>query len=191
MSDSGSSIYNSPEHSLYLTETGDPGRISPNDIAQGQIGDCYFLASLGEIAIMDPGFITGQLITKDSGSSATVNLFDDADGGPVTSGTTSFVPDSIKVTDTFSPNGVNDYNANDVVNGQKEIWPQVVEKAYGKDIGGFSPDGGLDVDALEALTGKKATYQPTSDVTLKECKYPRPCHARQSLILFANEPIRS
>ena len=56
------------------------------------------------------------------------------------------------------------------MNGQREIWPQVVEKAYGQDIGGFSPDGGYVVDALDALTGKKAVFQPTSNVTLKELK---------------------
>jgi Calpain family cysteine protease len=51
----------------------------------------------------------------------------------------------------------------DVVGGKKEIWVQVLEKAYAKLHGGYSgiKDGGSPTDAMEALTGEKADEKST------------------------------
>ena len=46
---------------LYLQETGDTSLISVNDINQGQIGDCFLLSSIGEIALWHPSAITNMI----------------------------------------------------------------------------------------------------------------------------------
>ena len=42
------------KQTLYLTEEGDTQAISIRDIHQGQMDDCFLLASIGEIALRRP-----------------------------------------------------------------------------------------------------------------------------------------
>ena len=157
---------------MYVDEPGDTGAVSPMDIAQGQIGDCFFLAALGELIIKDPDYLYG-VIAGNAGGGETVQLYQDAAGGPVHTGSTQhFVATAFQVDNAFSPDAVNNYNTSDIVDGVKEIWPQVMEKAYAEDYGDYAQisNGGYDSDAMETLTGHKAAYQGMASVTMKELK---------------------
>ena len=50
-----------PNEALYLTEPGDTSAISIYDINQGQIGDCFLLSSIGEIALWHSADITNMI----------------------------------------------------------------------------------------------------------------------------------
>ena len=54
----------------------------------------------------------------------------------------------------------------DIVGNQKEIWPQVLEKAYAQLAGGYSAiaNGGWPAQAMTTLTGKASwAFDPTLD----------------------------
>jgi len=155
-----------PATALYLTEPGDTNAISVDDIHQGQIGDCFLLSSIGELALFHPSFIS-NMIHSNSNGTETVTLYTGANGKLPGFGTTAFKQVSETVTNTFASNGVNNQASQDVVNGQKEIWPQVLEKAVAALNGGMSAisNGGYPTIAMEELTGKAATWMAPSAVT--------------------------
>ena len=90
---------------LYLQETGTTGLISVYDINQGQIGDCFLLSSIGEIALWHPSAIM-NMIQANANGTETVTLYLAANGSLPTYGTTSFEQVSITVTNTFPSDGV-------------------------------------------------------------------------------------
>lgn len=143
---------------LYLTEPGDTAAISVNDIHQGQIGDCFLLASIGEIALYRPSLVSGMIKSNPNGTE-TVTLYTDASGRVPGFGATQFKPASQTVTNTFPTNAVNNGATQDVVGNQKEIWVQVLEKAYAQENGGYGgiQNGGNPCIALQQLTGHAAS----------------------------------
>ncbi len=142
---------------LYLTETGDTAAISVNDIHQGQIGDCFLLASIGELAMFDPVLIA-RMIHANSNGTETVTLYEASNGRPPGFGTTSFKAAAQTVTNSFPTGAVNNGATQDVSGGQKEIWVQVLEKAYAQANGGYPgiQHGGNPCIAMEELTGHVA-----------------------------------
>ena len=79
-------------------------------------------------------------------------------------GTTSYKPLTESVTNVFPSDSVNNGATQDVVGGVKEIWPQVLEKAYAQADGGYGgiEYGGSPIFAMEQLTGQPATFQSAS-----------------------------
>jgi len=152
-------VIKSQPTALYLTESGDTTAISVNDIHQGQIGDCFLLSSIGELAQWHSSSIT-NMIKSNANGTETVTLYAGTNGKPAGFGATSFKPITETVTNTFASNGVNNGATQDVVNGTKEIWVQVLEKAVAQEDGGMSAisNGGNPCIALQELTGHTATW---------------------------------
>ena len=153
---------------LYLQEPGTSAPISVTDINQGQIGDCFLLSAIGEIALFDPNAIS-NMIAQNADGTETVTLYRAASGALPGFGTTSFTPVSITVSNSFPANAVNS-GGQDIVNGQQEIWAQVLEKAVATLGGGYGSiaNGGDPVIALEELTGFAATYTTPGALTLSQ-----------------------
>ena len=103
---------------LYLQEAGDTSVISVRDINQGQMGDCFLLSSIGEIALFHPSAIM-NMISVNADGTETVTLYLDAWGRLPTFGTTSFKPVAITVSNDFASYAVNNGATQDVFNGQK------------------------------------------------------------------------
>ena len=148
---------------LYLTEAGNTAAISPMDIYQGQIGDCFLLSSIGEIDLTSPSTIQ-NMISQNANGTETVTLYALQ---KVTIGHSTYytlVASNQTVTNSFASYSVDNYASVDVVNGVKEIWPQVLEKAFAQLGGGYSSiaNGGSPVTAMEELTGKAATWYSPS-----------------------------
>ncbi len=154
---------------LYLQEPGTSSPISVTDINQGQMGDCYLLSSIGEIALLDPGWIT-QMIHANADGTETVTLYEASNGSLPTFGTTAYKAVSIGVTNTFPSNSVNNGANQDVLNGQKEIWVQVLEKAMATLYGGYNgiANGGIPSIAMEELTGNTATSTWAGGISLSQ-----------------------
>lgn len=152
---------------LYLQEAGDTAPISVNDINQGQLGDCFLLAAFGELALQHPDAITNMIHVNRNGSE-TVTLYTASNGQLPFFNTRAYKPAYVGVTNDFPSNSVNSGAGQDVVGNQKEIWPQVIEKAYATLNGGYAGinDGGYPVVAMEELTGQMATATLPGSFTL-------------------------
>ena len=154
---------------LYLKEPGDSAAISVNDINQGQMGDCYLLSSIGEIALFDPGLIT-QMIQANTNGTEMVTLYRAANGSLPTIGTATYTPDAINVTNSFPSDSVNNGATQDVYDGQKEIWVQVLEKAVATLCGGYNDiaNGGIPSISMEELTGCPAVSISPGAISLQQ-----------------------
>ena len=152
---------------LYLTEAGDNSAININDIHQGQIGDCFLLAAMGEMARYHPTAIS-NMIHYNANGTETVALYTGLNGLPPQFGQYSFKATTQTVSNVFSSSSVNNGATQDVVGSQKEIWAQVVEKAYAQANGGYAgiQNGGSPFLAMEQLTGKAAQWMPGSMLSL-------------------------
>jgi hypothetical protein len=156
-----------PTQTLYLTEPGDIAAISLNDIHQGQIGDCFLLSSIGEIALLRPSFISNMIHVNSNGTE-TVTLYEASNGRLPGWSTTAFKPVSETVTNVFPSYSVDSGTSQDAVGSQKEIWPQVLEKSVATLDGGYAAIacGGSPVVAMEELTGHAATFMSPANLTL-------------------------
>jgi hypothetical protein len=157
--------------SLYLTEAGDATAISVNDIHQGQYGDCFLLSSFGEEALFHPNAIT-NMIHDNGNSTETVTFFLASTGRLPGFSSTSFKSTTVIVNNSFAASSVNNGASQDVVGNLKEIWPQVIEKAYATLGGGTGAiaNGGSPVIAMEELTGHSASSMSPASLTFDVLK---------------------
>ena len=168
------------EGPLAVKGKGDAQSMAANDINQGSIGDCFFLASLGAVAHSNPGALEKAITDKKDGTYS-VTLYskkrDDIGEARPDKGTSRFsklTPKTITVAADFptSVNGYDSANLNDLSatpphamggdtdkKGQTELWVRIIEKAYAVLCGGYDKigNGGFTENAMEALTGKQYT----------------------------------
>jgi hypothetical protein len=154
---------------LFLQEAGDTAAISVNDLHQGQLGDCFLIASIGELALTHPDAIT-KMIKVNANGTETVTLYTDKNGHVANYGTTVFKATTITIDNTFSSAGVNNGATQDVLNGQKEIWPQVLEKAIATLDGGYNTiaNGGNPMIVMQELTGHAASFMSAAALTIQK-----------------------
>ncbi len=155
-----------PTQTLYLTEPGTTSPISVTDINQGQLGDCFLLSSIGEEALFHPSAIANMIHNNGNGTE-TVTLYTASNGRLPTISTTSFKATTVTVNNVFSSQSVNSGAKQDVVGNQKEIWPQVLEKAVATLDGGYNAiaHGGDPLVAMEELTGRATSYTTPAGLT--------------------------
>jgi len=145
---------------LYLIEPGNTAAIAVTDLHQDALNDCFLISSIGELVLTDPKFIYNMIKPNAGGTTETVTLYEEANGKvPTPNYTGSFKAVTEVVTNKFAPDSVDSGPTQDVVNGVKEIWPQVLEQAVAQLDGGISVlnKGGYPVVAMEELTGVAAT----------------------------------
>ncbi len=135
---------------LYADKDNPINSINPEAIKQGQVGDCFFEASLASVAQKHPELI--QKMIKDNGDGTYTVTFPGDPTHPVT----------VKAP-TDAERGL--YNGG----SEHGSWASVLEKAYGqylvehqkvgvdgKPVQEAMDDGGRDKDVLKLLTGKEA-----------------------------------
>lgn len=139
----------SPEEGMKLFQD----KITPEDICQGSLGDCWLLAAFSCLAVHD-GAIQSRFITKeyDPRGKYKVRLFDVQEDKWKTIVVDDYIPvdaacwenDKIAKPKFSKPNG-------------NELWTMILEKAFAKLCGSYANlEGGSAVWALRAMTGDKA-----------------------------------
>jgi hypothetical protein len=123
---------------------------APEDIDQGDIGDCFFLSSLASLAQRNPQAIEDMIKSNGDGTYSVRFYAPQQDG--------TYQETHVTV-DNLMPE---DKDGNAVYASSpdsKELWVQVVEKAFAKFQRGYKVinNGGEESDAIGYLTGKTAT----------------------------------
>ena len=135
--------------------------ISPNDILQGKLGDCYYLSTLSAIAEF-PKRIERLFDTQEYQPSGcyTVNIYE-------------MGVETDFIVDDYFPCSVEDgsiaFSGPKVESGVTEMWVLLLEKAWAKRFGSYWViDAGLTEDALRDLTGGPCEAIDIEDETLWE-----------------------
>ena len=120
--------------------------VSERDVAQGMIGDCYFLSALASVARSRPELITNAIKKNDDGT-VTVT-FKDPNGQAVPITVDADLP-------RINLPLVRDVTVYGGSSTPGELWPALVEKAYAQWKGSYEAigKGGWPAGALQALTG--------------------------------------
>jgi hypothetical protein len=139
---------------------GDDRAIHPNDVSQGGLGDCYFIASLAAIAHTNPGVLERGI--RDRGDGSYVVTFYD----PGVFGTSK---KEIVVTAEFPRKNGNWVFAQpgDRDGANEELWVMLYEKAYAQWQGSGSYkeiEGGTPATAMKHITGASGDWSRTQGV---------------------------
>lgn len=125
-----------------------PDGISPGDIAQGSLGDCYFMAGLATVAQQHPEAIWNAINDNGDGT-YTVTFYQE--GKPVQVTVDAEFP--VREDSNGNPTGIPAYAGTGSTSD--ELWPLIMEKAYAQldknDYGNI--EGGWPSEAVELLTG--------------------------------------
>mmetsp|Transcript_8461 Transcript_8461/g.21610 ORF Transcript_8461/g.21610 Transcript_8461/m.21610 type:complete len:737 (-) Transcript_8461:23-2233(-) len=132
---------------LFFTEAGDTNEIEPDDIKQGEIGDCYLLAALGAIAGHE--HLIKGLLVEDFGAQGLygVKLCD-------WTGWRTVIVDDRLVCDAKSRAQVFCHSDSGL-----EFWASIFEKAWAKLHGNYEViEGGDTADTIAYLTGGRCSH---------------------------------
>jgi len=147
--------YEAVKGTAFVKGQGDATDIDPNDVSQGRLGDCYFVAALAALAKQSPE--TLRKVITDNGDGTYVVHFHE--GGDV-------------VVDSRFPmkNGQVQFAEEGDQDQEKgaELWVMLIEKAWAKLKGGYEVIRGSKVrmsstDAMQAISGKDTrTIRPAA-----------------------------
>jgi len=142
--------------------SGDIYAFSPNDVNQGSLGNCYFLASLIATASQNPKYLE-NMITKSSDDSYNIALYAKVDG--------KFKKQVVNVTASFPSYSKGEGNEAYARGGDKnskgntELWVKLIEKAFAKLRKNYDEiEGGYNYDALQVIMGLNAKYNELSKI---------------------------
>jgi hypothetical protein len=164
------------------------------DVEQGQVGDCWLMASLAEVAARDPQDITNMFTydgtTVDNG--ATVGLytvrFFDASGSP-------FYVEA----DTQLPSAGEYYDHVDNALGTQALWVALAEKAYAEANGlGYVTTSQGGQDSYDALNGgwpswalQAITGRPAGDYSINSTDLASDWNSGDLIVLCTSTPASS
>lgn len=150
----------------FVQGAGDAHEVDINDVRQGQLGDCYFLAILAAIARAKPDFIKSMV--KDNGDGTYTVTFRTHQGISGLFGSRS--DQTVTVNSSFWTDGSGNpayAKKGDVTSsGTPELWVMIIEKAWAQLNGGFgSIEGGTSAagGSWGAVTGNDATHLAPGD----------------------------
>ena len=152
--------YRTLNEPLSTLGSGDTSPFAPNDIAQGQLGDCYFISAATAIALHRPEILR-EMITPGEQGVLKVRFYQWTPQGlePY------WVPIDSKVpidTKTGKP-------AYAYAGGEEELWPMLIEKAWAAKAGSYSAvEGGDGGEAMEQISGVPSRDYNPKQVTIEQ-----------------------
>ncbi|MFI0896977.1 C2 family cysteine protease [Streptomyces sp. NPDC020983] len=124
------------------------------DISMGQVGDCWFMASLAAVTEQDPDFPRRHIRENPNGT-YTVTLYDKS-GKPVEVTVDNKMP-------------MNDDGLVYAQPSSDVLWPLVYEKALAQYKGGYGNiEGGFGDQSMDIITGQDAERHDPGDVSLAD-----------------------
>jgi hypothetical protein len=142
---------------LFVRGHGDSADIDANDIGQGELSDCYFMASIAAVAETHPEAIR-NLIHDNGDGTYNVTLYVNGDRlNPANPRVITVTPDMPVGADGRLQYGRTGRSADEV-----ELWVLLIEKAYAQLRGGYGAldTGGTVREGMFALTGRRTNeYQ--------------------------------
>jgi len=147
------------------SELGDPadvckifsGGIDPDDVAQGRLGNCYFLAAIANTATAKEDLVVNDLIVEDYADVGLYGVKFFVNGKWITVVVDDRIP-CIPWGSQWMPifAGLKDHSGQE--KGVKELWPMIFEKAWSKLHMSYEVTAGGDTaDATNYLTGGLVT----------------------------------
>lgn len=139
----------------FIQGKGDSSAAAANDVSQGQLGDCYFVAALAALAHTRPDVLQKK-ITEHGDGTYTVHFYEGGD---------------VRVDNRFpTKDGQVQFAAEGDTSAQEgsELWVMLIEKAWAAKKGGYEKIRGSKVsmsstDAMQAVTGATTrVYRPGS-----------------------------
>lgn len=159
----GKSYEDVKDGKAFVQGSGDEKEVDPNDVAQGQLGDCYLMAGMAAVARANPDQL--KKIIKDNGDGTfNVTLYIRKNPysapTPVTKTVDARLPSSGGGSTLYAGTG-------DKAGGATEMWPALLEKtvaqhkgSYEEISGGNIGKGGFNfAGATEMFTGKAEGYK--------------------------------
>lgn len=150
---------------VFVQGEGDETAVHGNDVAQGQLGDCYFMASMMAVANVSPESIEKLIHDNGDGTyDVTLHLRNDA----------GQVEPTVVTVDGRLAGGDSPIYA-DLGDEGREMWPAILEKAMAQYVGSYEGMTGGNIGdsidyggALEILTGRDEEYHSTAGMTEDE-----------------------
>lgn len=142
--------------------------LDPDDIVQGQVGDCYFLAALASLASAENDHLLKDLIIEDGMDMGIFGIKLFMNGHWVTVIVDDWFPCIQDDSGVWQPLFArSNHHSNKTDETVVELWVMVFEKAWAKLHGSYQAiEGGFTDDALNYLTGGRAfrfDFSPGSD----------------------------
>lgn len=163
---SGDDMFGQPFGPLHYEPASGPlfvKGVEADDVAQGKIGDCFFLAALAAVAKVRPAEVR-RAVHDNLNGTYTVTFKEKARGGVVRDVTVTVDADLPRTRDGKVAFGRGLDRTDD---GRSELWPSIYEKAYATyRRGGYKAidQGGYADKALFTLTGRPAKQELLADV---------------------------
>ena len=151
----------------FIQGAGDSHAVSPNDVKQGALGDCYMMAGMISVARADPSLI--EKLIKDNGDGTydvTLYIRSSSYGRPKP------VVKTVDARLAAKRAGVPLYaGIGDEADGQQELWVALLEKTLAQHKGSYELISGGNIakgfqfhGATELLTGKAENYYRTDSL---------------------------
>mgnify|MGYP006289000415 CR=1 FL=1 len=150
----------------FVRGRGDVADVEPNDVHQGNLGDCFLLASMAAIARQNPEAIR-RMIRDNGDGTYTVTLY--RNSRPLRFWQPEYTPVEVEVTQEFPAVDGEPVFAQpgDGGGAQQELWTLLVEKAYAQQQGGYGDlEGGWGHTAMSAMTGVESEWHAPSSISL-------------------------
>mmetsp|Transcript_12336 Transcript_12336/g.29802 ORF Transcript_12336/g.29802 Transcript_12336/m.29802 type:complete len:591 (-) Transcript_12336:78-1850(-) len=140
------------------------GTISPDDVAQGRLGNCYFLAAISSCGIGESDELIKDLVVEDCADVGLYGIKFFIHGKWVTVVIDDLIPCVPKGNGTFAPIFSSPKSHDEQASGEMEIWSMLFEKAWAKlHLSYEATAGGHTGDTHNYLTGGSVTTYKFED----------------------------